>query len=126
AATALALPLQGTSALVAIPVMLAGAALAGALWALVAGSLRLRFGVLEVISTIMLNFVALNLTGWLVRGPLQEPQRINPQSATLPESLHLPVLLDGTRLHAGVPLLVVTAAAAAWWLFSTASGFRLR
>ena len=49
--------------------------------------LRRRFGVLEVISTIMLNFVALSIIGWLVRGPLQEPARINPQSATLPASM---------------------------------------
>jgi simple sugar transport system permease protein len=112
--------------LLAIPLMLAGGAIAGALWAGVAGLLRLRFGVLEVISTIMLNFVALYLTGWLVRGPLQEPTRINPQSVSLPEALHLPVLLEGTRLHAGVPLVVVVAVGAWWWLSQTASGFRVR
>jgi simple sugar transport system permease protein len=126
AATALAVPLTGVSPLLAIPLMLAGGAIAGALWAGVAGLLRLRFGVLEVISTIMLNFVALYLTGWLVRGPLQEPTRINPQSVSLPEALHLPVLLEGTRLHAGVPLVVVVAVGAWWWLSQTASGFRVR
>jgi simple sugar transport system permease protein len=126
AATALAGPLSGVSPFVAIPLMLAGGAIAGALWAGVAGLLRLRFGVLEVISTIMLNFVALYLTGWLVRGPLQEPTRINPQSVSLPEPLHLPVLLGGTRLHAGVPLVVLVAVGAWWWLSQTASGFRVR
>lgn len=125
-ATALALPLHDTSPWLAIPIMIAGGAVAGSLWAMIAGVLRLRFGVLEVISTIMLNFVALNLVGWLVRGPLQEPQRVNPQSLSLPPSLQLPVLMEGTRLHAGVPLLVVTAAALGWWLFNTASGFRVR
>lgn len=126
AATALAVPLGSTSPLVAIPLMLCGGAVAGALWALIAGVLRLKFGVLEVISTIMLNFVALNLTGWLVRGPLQEPQRINPQSAALPTSLQLPVLLEGTRLHAGVVILPIVATALWWWLFQTAGGFRVR
>lgn len=126
AATALAVPLAGFPALVGIPVLLAGGALAGAAWAGVAALLRIRFGVLEVISTIMLNFVALNLTGWLVRGPLQEPTRINPQSASLAESLHLPVLLEGTRLHAGVLLVVLAAAGVWWWLAQTASGFRVR
>jgi simple sugar transport system permease protein len=125
-ATALALPLQHASPWLAIPVMIVGGAMAGGLWAMVAGVLRLRFGVLEVISTIMLNFVALNLVGWLVRGPLQEPQRINPQSVSLPTSLQLPVLIESTRLHAGVLLLLVTAAALAWWLFNTAGGFRVR
>lgn len=126
AATALALPLQNTSPLLAIPLMILGGAAAGGVWAMIAGVLRLRFGVLEVISTIMLNFIALNLTGWLVRGPLQEPQRVNPQSASLPASLQLPVLLDGTRLHAGVVMLPVVAVALWWWLFHTASGFRVR
>jgi simple sugar transport system permease protein len=106
--------------------LLVAGACAGAGWAAMAALLRLRFGVLEVISTIMLNFVAQYLTGWLVRGPLQEPTKVNPQSASLAESLHLPVLLDGTRLHAGVVLLIAVAIGAWWWLTQTASGFRLR
>jgi simple sugar transport system permease protein len=126
AATALAVPLAGASPLVAIPMLLGAGACAGAGWAAMAALLRLRFGVLEVISTIMLNFVAQYLTGWLVRGPLQEPTKVNPQSASLAESLHLPVLLDGTRLHAGVVLLIAVAIGAWWWLTQTASGFRLR
>lgn len=126
AATALAAPLALAPALIAIPVMLVGGALAGALWAGIAATLRLRFGVLEVISTIMLNFVALYLTGWLVRGPLQEPTRVNPQSASLPDALHLPVLFEGTRLHAGVLLMLLVAVAVWWWLANTASGFRVR
>ncbi|MBU6367716.1 MAG: ABC transporter permease, partial [Gemmatimonadetes bacterium] len=85
-----------------------------------------RHGVMEVISTIMLNFVALSVVGWLVRGPLQEPTRINPQSASLPAAWQLPVLLPGTRLHAGVLLAVVVAVTCAWWLARTASGFRVR
>lgn len=126
AATALAVPLANAPALVGIPLLLAAGAIAGALWAGVAALLRLRFGVLEVISTIMLNFVAQYLTGWLVRGPLQESTRVNPQSASLAEPLHLPVLLDGTRLHAGVPFIVLVAAGVWWWLANTASGFRVR
>lgn len=126
AATALTVPLAGLPSLVAIPLLLAGGALAGAAWAGIAALLRLRFGVLEVISTIMLNFVALYLTGWLVRGPLQEPTKVNPQSASLPDALHLPTLLDGTRLHAGVLLMIAVALGTWWWLAHTASGFRVR
>jgi simple sugar transport system permease protein len=126
AATALALPLSGTSPMVAIPILLAAGACAGAAWAAIAALLRLRFGVLEVISTIMLNFVAQYLTGWLVRGPLQEPTKVNPQSASLADALHLPVLLEGTRLHAGVLLVVAVAFGVWWWLTQTAGGFRIR
>ncbi len=126
AATAISGALVGVPWGIGIPVMLLAGAIAGGLWAAFAAALRLRFGVLEVISTIMLNFVAQYLTGWLVRGPLQEPTRVNPQSVTLAAGLQMPVLLEGTRLHAGVLLVVIVAAAVWWWLRRTASGFRLR
>ncbi len=126
AATAISGALSGVPWYIGIPVMLMTGAMAGGAWAAIAAALRWRFGVLEVISTIMLNFVAQYLTGWLVRGPLQEPTRINPQSATLVPELQLPVLLEGTRLHAGALLVVVVAIGVWWWLRRTASGFRLR
>ena len=126
AATAISGTLVGVPWSIGIVVMLLAGAIAGGAWAAIAGALRLRFGVLEVISTIMLNFVAQYLTGWLVRGPLQEPTQVNPQSATLVPELQMPVLLEGTRLHAGVLLVVVVAIGVWWWLRSTASGFRLR
>ena len=126
AATAISGTVGGMPWFIGIPVMLVAGALAGGLWAAIAGTLRVRFGVLEVISTIMLNFVAQYLTGWLVRGPLQEPTRVNPQSVTLAPELQMPVLLEGTRLHAGVLVVVLVAIAVWWWLRTTASGFRLR
>ena len=126
AATAISGTLGGVPWFIGIPVMLVAGAMAGAAWAAIAGALRLRFGVLEVISTIMLNFVAQYLTGWLVRGPMQEPTGVNPQSVTLAPELQMPVLLEGTRLHAGVLVVVLVAIGVWWWLRSTASGFRLR
>jgi len=105
--------------------LLAGV-LGGAAWALPAAYLRRRFGVLEVISTIMLNFVAIDLVGWLVRGPLQEPLRIYPQSSSIVAEAQLPKLVTGTRLHAGF-LLALVAAVALWWMLRhMAAGFRVR
>jgi simple sugar transport system permease protein len=112
--------------LVMIPVMALVGALAGAVWAGVAAWLRQRFGVLEVISTIMLNFVALATISWMVRGPLQEPTRIYPQSAEIPASAHWPLLIPGQRLHLGF-LLGLLACGIAWVVLTrTAMGFRLR
>jgi general nucleoside transport system permease protein len=114
---------------VMIPVAVAGALLAasigGALWAAVAASLRVRFGVLEVISTIMLNFVALHVVSYLVRGPLQEPTRVYPQSATIADALHLPRIAGAGRLHVGFLLAVLLSATFGWVLRHTAAGFRL-
>jgi simple sugar transport system permease protein len=82
--------------------------------------------VLEVISTIMLNFVALYAVGYLVRGPLQEPTHVYPQSEPLPYLAQLPKLIEGSRLHWGF-VLAVLAAPVAWWVLRyTAAGFRAR
>lgn len=126
-ALALLLPaaLAAPGALVVPAVLLAGG-VAGAMWAGIAALLRRRFRVPEVISTIMLNFVAVSLVGWLVRGPLQEPLGIYPQSGTIAASARLPVLLAGSRLHAGALLALAAAVLLAWLLRATAAGFRVR
>lgn len=128
AALALSLPdfVAALPALVVAPLVLVAGAAAGAAWAGVAALLRRRFRVPEVISTIMLNFVAASLVGWLVRGPLQEPLGIYPQSDTIPEAARLPFLLPGSRLHAGAVLALLAAVLLAWTLRATATGFRVR
>lgn len=110
----------------AVPAVLLAGALLGAMWAGVAALLRARFRVPEVISTIMLNFVALYLVGWLVRGPLQEPSRVYPQSLPLPDVARLPTIVPGTRLHLGFALAVVAAGVTWYALRHTAAGFRVR
>ena len=108
-----------------LPFALIIGAAAGAGWAGIAAWLRRRFGVLEVISTIMLNFLALDCVAWLVRGPLQEPTHIYPQTSMLSVGFNMPRLF-ATRLHAGFLLALIAAIAAGWVLRQTAPGFRLR
>ena len=126
AATATALAASVLPRVVALPLVIAAGAMAGLFWASIAEILRRTRGVLEVISTIMLNFVALYLVGFLVHGPLQEPLGIYPQSDSVPGTARLPRLVPGTRLHAGFAMALVLAPALWWWLRSTASGFRIR
>jgi simple sugar transport system permease protein len=126
AATTVALSIGDAPLAIALPLtMLAGIA-GGAAWAGIAAWLRRRFGVLEVISTIMLNFIALHLVSYLVRGPLQEPLGIYPQSPPIPHGARLPALIPPSRLHAGLPLALVGALALWWMLRATAFGLRLR
>jgi simple sugar transport system permease protein len=126
AATALALRSSSIAGAIAIPAVLLVGAAAGAGWAGVAALLRSRFHVLEVISTILLNFVAIYLLSYLVRGPMQEPTHVYPQTLTIPISVQLPRFASATRLHVGFAIAVL-ACACAWWLIEyTASGFRLR
>ena len=122
AAVALALPMLGP---VAIILSLIAGAGAGALWAGVAAILRTRFGVLEVISTIMLNFVALHTVSLLVRGPLQEPTHVYPQTATLVESVQLAHVPGAGRLHVGIFIAIGILVGCGWIFRHTASGFRL-
>ena len=126
AATAVGLAGAGALGGLVLPLALVAGVGAGAAWAGIAALLRRRFGVLEVISTIMLNFVALYATGWLVRGPLQEPQRIYPQSPALGEAARLPVVVPGSRLHLGFVLAALAGVALWAFLRFTAAGFRLR
>jgi general nucleoside transport system permease protein len=126
AASAVALWLDALPRPVAVPLMILAGAAAGAAWAGIAAVLRHRFGVLEVISTIMLNFVALALVGWVVRGPLQEPTGIYPQSPTFGEQARWPFLIPGQRLHLGFALGALLAFGSWGWLARTASGLRVR
>jgi len=122
----IALTLHSLPAFLLLPLALAGGMAAGAAWAWIAAVLRTRFHVLEVLSTIMLNFVALYLVSYLVRGPLQEPTHIYPQTSSIVDAARLPRFGSTTRLHLGFAIAVVACVAAWWVIRNTAAGFRLR
>lgn len=124
-ATAIGLAVEGWPPFAAIPAAMLAAFAAGALWVLVPVILRRRFGVLEVISTLLLNFVAEALVSLMVQGPLQERQHIYPQSDAIAAAARFP-LLPGTRLHLGFAIAVALSGML-WYLFArTLPGFHLR
>jgi general nucleoside transport system permease protein len=125
AATAVSLQLSAFGLLAPLAAMIAGC-VAGAGWAAIAAWLRVRFAVLEVISTIMLNFVAIQLVAYLVHGPLGDPSGIYPQSPSLPPATWLPRLVPESRLHLGFVIAVLACAAGWYVLRHRAPGFRLR
>ena len=126
AATWVGLQLGSAPRPVAITLLVIAAAVAGLLWVVVPVWLKLRFGVLEVISTLLLNFIAVSLVSLMVQGPLQEPERIYPQSEAIPEAARLPLLLSGSRLHAGL-VIALLAGLILWYVFTrTLWGFQLR
>lgn len=126
AAAATSIKLASLPGAAPLVIALISGAVAGALWAAVAAELRRRFHVLEIISTIMLNFIALYLVSFLVRGPLQEPTHIYPQTVSLTEAARLPIMVSGTRLHAGIIIAVAIAIILYWVFRKTAVGFRVR
>jgi simple sugar transport system permease protein len=125
AAAAVALSPAGLPTVIVVALALTASAAGGAGWASIAAFLRARFAVLEVISTIMLNFVALYAVSYLVRGPLQEPTHVYPQSSTIDDALHLSRIVGAGRLHSGLLLALGVSLVAGWVLRRTAAGFRL-
>jgi simple sugar transport system permease protein len=124
AATWAGLHVGGWPRAAAIPAVWLAAAAAGGVWIALPIWLKRRFGVLEVISTLLLNFVAESLVSWMVQGPLQEARRVYPQSDPIIEAARLPVL-PGTRLHLGF-LLALGAAVVVHYVFRrTVWGFDL-
>lgn len=126
AITILGLSAPSLPAVLMIPLAVLGGFLFGGLWSVIPGLLKARFGISEIINTIMFNYIAINLTGLLVRTLLKDPAYPYPMSPMLPAAAAFPVLLEPTRLHGGFLL----ALAAAWGLylliFRTSRGFEMR
>ena len=126
AAAAAGLALASLPALILVPTVLLASALAGLAWIAIPAWMKLRLGVGEVITTILMNFVAIELTGWLVQGPLQESRGVYNQTDRLPEAAWLPLLVPDSRLHVGFALAVLLAVAAWVTLRFTRVGFAVR
>ena len=109
-----------------LPLMLVAGAAAGLAWAAIPAFLRTRFGVNEILVSLMLAYVATLLLSALVHGPWRDPMGFNfPQSRYFPTDGTMPVILEATRLHLGFPLALL-AAAVAWVLMArTVVGFQL-
>ena len=110
--------------------LLAGA-IGGAIWGFVPGILKARTGAHEVITTIMLNYVALYFLSWLIiQNGIQFPGRSDAISKAVDESAELPRLLSGVgpslRLHLGIVVALLATWAVAWLLKRSTFGFELR
>ena len=110
----------------AIPAVLIAGAGGGALWGGIAGWLRARRDVNEVIATIMLNFVAAQILSWLVHGPLMEASRAYPMSAPIAPAAELQIYFRPSRLNLGMLLGVALALVCYTLLYHTEKGFDLR
>ncbi|MGI8483449.1 MAG: ABC transporter permease [Thermomicrobiales bacterium] len=103
--------------------MLAGA-IAGGLWGFVPSILRARFGINEIVTTLMFNYIAISLTSWLVKGPLRDPNVVSPQTRLIPGGMRLLTLGD-TRVHVGLLFAIVLVMGVGWFLARTVAGFEL-
>ncbi len=129
AATALALPNLPSPVLIPL-VLLAGAA-GGAAWGAIPGVFKAQYNVNEILSTIMLNLVAVQVMNYLLAGPMVDHSQFSvggliPETRLLSPNSWLPILVAGTQLHLGVPIAVLVAIGAYFLLWRTSFGFQVR
>ncbi|WP_311273912.1 ABC transporter permease [Methylobacterium sp. WCS2018Hpa-22] len=110
-----------------LPLMLAVGTLAGIAYALIPALLKVWLGVSEILTSLMLVYVAELLLDYMARGPLRDPAGYNfPQSVTFDDAARLPYLMEGDTLHAGVLIALVAVIVAAIVLARTLFGFEVR
>jgi simple sugar transport system permease protein len=129
-ATIVGLEFPTAPAIVIIPLALVAGFVGGAAWAGIAGVLKAYYNVNEILSTIMLNIIAVQGMNYLLREPLIDPAQMAnasriPQTARLEKAFDLPRLVP-TRLHAGALLAVILAFVVYIFLWRTTIGYRIR
>lgn len=131
AGAALPLAYPTVPGLILIPASCLAGFLAGAFWGFIPGILKARLKVNEILSTIMLNAIALQVMSLLLQGPLMDPDGIAhgtflQQSAQLPKQVWLTRLVPQTLLHSGAIIALVVAIACYFFLWRTGLGFNIR
>jgi general nucleoside transport system permease protein len=129
--TTIGIVFNGLSAWALIPMCLFGGALAGAVWGGIPGALKARLGVNEILSTVMMNAIALQFSNFLLGGPLMDPAEVErgtflPESARIAKEAWLARLVPQTLLHTGAIIAVVMAILVYLLLWRTTIGYRIR
>lgn len=103
--------------------------LGGGAWAAIAGYLKARHRVNEVITTILMNYIGILMVSYFTHGPLKADRTLSasmPHTVEVQLSSRLPVIWEGTRLHAGILLAIAAVAVMAFITYRTAFGFKAR
>jgi simple sugar transport system permease protein len=126
AATAVGLQMHDMSPWLAIPAMLIGGFGAGMLWALLPALMKIKLAIDEVVTTLLLNSVALFMVSWLLNGPWRDPISQWPQSPEIAAAAIFPKLIPRSRLHLGFILAVIIIVVLWFVLTRTAFGLQMR
>jgi simple sugar transport system permease protein len=131
AATAVAIGMKHWPGFILLPACLLTGVLSGAIWGGIPGILKARLGVNEILSTVMMNAIALQLSNFLLRGPMIDPAEIEAgtriaQSALLPQQVWLSRLIPRTLLHSGALIALVLSILVYIFLWRTTIGYRIR
>jgi len=117
---------KGLPIYVHLPLCLASGFVGGSLWGGLAGFLLAKYRVNEIITTLMMNYIAMYFVGWLIRGPIRDPGGSDVQTFMILPSATLPIIYPGTNLHAGIIVALLTAVLIYVLMFRTSIGYQLR
>ena len=123
----LALHFQGSNSPFLLPAMIVAGALGGMLWAAIPAFLRTRFNANEILTSLMLVYVAELMVSWLVHGPWKDPDGFNfPQTRLFEAKALLPILVPDTRINAS--LVIALGALVVGWVFMNRSfmGYQMK
>ncbi len=126
AATAIGLQMHGYPAWVALPLMVVGGFFAGMAWAVLPAFMKVRLKIDEVVTTLLLNYVAIYVVSAILNGPWRDPISQWPQSPEIAASAIFPRLIPRSRLHLGFILALVIIALLWFVLSRTAFGMKMR
>lgn len=112
--------------IIGIPAMIIGGFVGGLLWALPSAILKVKLGVDEVVTTLLMNSIVLNVTSFLLNGPWRNPVSMWPQSPEIQPGTMFPQLLPRTRLHFGI-IVAVLVILITWFVINrTSFGLKMR
>lgn len=118
--------IKGLPMIIHLPLALLAGALGGAVWGMIPGYLKARFGAHEVVNTIMMNWIAFRLSDWLLTGPMQA-SNFRPVTPNVQASAELPRFFeDPLRFNLGFFIALFFAYFIYWFLFKTTLGFEVR
>ena len=118
--------ITGLPAIIHLPLAILAGILGGALWGIIPGYLKARFGAHEVVNTIMMNWIAFRLSDWLLNGPMQS-SGFRPVTPNIEHTAELPRFFPAPiRFNWGFVLALVVAYGLYWFLFKTTLGFEIR
>ena len=117
---------KGLPAFIHLPLSLLAGAAGGAVWGMVPGYLKARFGAHEVVNTIMMNWIAFRLSDWLLSGPMKSPG-FRPVTQNVLATAELPRFFAAPlRFNWGFVIALIVAYGVYWFLFKTTLGFEIR
>lgn len=110
-----------------LPIIILAGFIGGGLWGFIPGVFKAKYSVNEIVLTVMLTEIAIQIVSWVTRGPMLDPNSYGiPQTAQLNEAGRIPLLIKGTRLHGGLLVALLSSIVIYILLTKTSFGFRVK